>query len=86
MARTAAREHLLEGARLRVGIGVVGQHRLGRAQPERAEVLERALEHGRRGGAVFGLVLFDVGIARAIVDDAVQIDKAEPVAGLIAGL
>jgi hypothetical protein len=36
--------------------------------------------------AVLGLVLLDVGVAGTVVDDAVQVDEAEPVAGLVAGL
>src|SRR5215218_1267524 len=58
-----------EGA---VGVAVVAHHRLGRAEPQPREVLDRPAHEGRRGlGALVGMLL-DVGIARAVVDAGVQ--------------
>src|SRR5436190_13118357 len=65
---------------------VVAHHRLGRVQPQLPQVRDCPLEDPGRGLAAIVGVLFDVGVARVIVDDAVQVDVAELVVLLAFGL
>jgi hypothetical protein len=83
VAGAVASEHLSEGPTLAIGDGVVAHHRLRPFDAERGEVVDRPLEHRAGGVTALITVLLDVGVARVIVDHAVQVDVADP--GPLAG-
>ena len=78
MPQTVGCEDGLEVLAAGVGERVVGHYRLARLESELAEVDERALEHPRRRVGVFARVQLDIGVARVVVDDAVEIVVADP--------
>ena len=71
-----ALDHPLKGSRASIDESVVAHHRLRWPEPELREVRDRPLEHRRCGGRALIVVLLDVGVAGAIVDDAMKPDVA----------
>jgi hypothetical protein len=67
----------LEALAARVYERVVGHHRLGRLESELGESRERTFEHAGGGLGVLARMELDVGEARVVVDDAMQVLDAD---------
>jgi Metallo-beta-lactamase superfamily len=77
LAGAVGRQGRFEGIGFAIGEGVIAHHRLGCLQAERCEVLDRPVQHGRRGVPALVTMLLDVGVATVVIDHAVQVDVAD---------